>query len=294
MRVGSEVVGAIGVGRFQGEHDFDAADTRVLMRITERASGQIVAASLAESQARELQAKRELQIAGLIQRSIQPLQVPTLGRLEVAADWQPAYNVGGDAWGWVLQPSGKLACYLLDVSGKGLPAALAAVALHTALKMALRLDLTPGDVLRTINEDVYDGYSNAGILATAAVITVDPVTGEVEQASAGHPPVLLRHNEEWHCWSATMPPLGVLPDAAPVPVCSDLFPGDLIIMYSDGLSEIETSTGLWGTDGLKAAVPSGQIGSREAVRSILATAKGVGIDDAYRDDRTLVIVKLID
>src|SRR5262249_54093779 len=147
----------------------------------ERASGQIAAANLAESQAREQQVKRELQIAGLIQRSIQPLQAPTLVGLDAAADWQPAQNVGGDAWGWVLQPSGRLGCFLLDVAGKGLPAALAAAALHTALKMALRLDLSPGDVLRNVNEDVYEAYSNAGILATAAVITIDPITGAVEQ-----------------------------------------------------------------------------------------------------------------
>jgi serine phosphatase RsbU (regulator of sigma subunit) len=294
MRVSNEVIGAIGVGRFQTERDFDAADARILMRITERASGQIMAASLAESQARELQAKHELQIAGLIQRSIQPLQTPILERIEVAADWQPAYNVGGDAWGWVLQPSGKLACYLLDVSGKGLPAALAAVALHTALKMALRLNLTPGDVLRTVNEDVYEAYSNAGILATATVIALDPVSGEIEHASAGHPPVLLRHGEEWQHWPATMPPLGVLRDASPVPTCSHLFPNDLVVLYSDGLHETVTETGFWGIEGLKSAVPPGQASAQDILQSILAAAKEVGTGDSHHDDRTLVVVKFID
>src|SRR5258706_8393382 len=294
MRVNNTAVGAIGVGRFQGESDFDTADARILTRITERASGQIAAANLAESHARELQVKGELQIAGLIQRSIQPLQEPSLPRLETAVDWQPAHIVGGDAWGWIMQPSGRLGCFLLDVAGQGLPAALSAAPLHTALKMALRLDPAPRRVRRVVNEDVYETYANAGLLATAAVITIDPLSGKIEHASAGHPPVLLRRGQDWQQWSATMPPLGVLPNAAPTPLCAELSANDLLILYSDGFSEIETEAGLWGMEGLKSSVAPGTVDAREALQAVIAAAERVRGTQSAHDDQTLFILRYLE
>ena len=244
LLVDGTVVGAIGVGLDEGHREFRAADSRLVLRMTERISSQMVAADLAASKAREAKLAHDLQIAGLIQRSIQPASEPEIDGLEVAADWQPAASVGGDAWGWVFQPSGRLACFMVDVAGKGLPAALAAVSLHTALKMVLRLDLSPVDVLRTVNNEFYDAYTSAGILATATVVALDPATGSVEQANAGHTPSLVLQGGEWNRWRATMPPLGVIPDVEPTSQSAQLSEGDLILLYSDGLSEIENRAGL--------------------------------------------------
>lgn len=293
MLVDNRVVGAIGVGLDDKHREFSAADARLVLRMTERVSSQMVAADLAASKAREAKLAHELQIAGLIQRSIQPPSEPEIPGLEVAADWKPAASVGGDAWGWVFQPSGRLACFMVDVAGKGLPAALAAVSLHTALKMVLRLDYSPVEVLRTVNHEFYDVYTSAGILATATVVAFDPATGNVEQANAGHTPSLVRQSGEWRRWKATMPPLGVLEDVEPTPQCAQLSDGDLMLLYSDGLSEIETDDGWWLDEGLVRAAPESDSSwsARQIINAILDAAHDVRAGKPLHDDQTIVGIR---
>jgi sigma-B regulation protein RsbU (phosphoserine phosphatase) len=293
MLVDSKVVGAIGVGLDDGHREFNAVDARLVLRMTERVSSQMVAADLAASKAREAKLAHELQIAGLIQRSIQPPSEPQISGIEVAADWRPAASVGGDAWGWVFQPSGRLACFMVDVAGKGLPAALAAVSLHTALKMVLRLDLSPVDVLRTVNHEFYDAYTSAGILATATVVALDPVTGTVEHANAGHTPSLVWLAGEWQRWKATMPPLGVLQDVEPTPQSAQLSVDDFMLLYSDGLSEIETKDGRWMDEGLIRAstLPDSALTARQLVNTILDAANDVRAGKPLHDDQTIVGIR---
>ncbi len=288
LLVSRRAVGLIGVGISQGGREFSVFDARTLMRMTERAAGQIVAAHLEESQAREEQLTHELQIAGLIQRSLQPASSPSLPGFQVAANWEPAASVGGDAWGWVLQPSGKLACFLLDVAGKGLPAALAAVSLHTATKMTLKLGLSPEDAIRAVNEEFYAAYTDSGIMATEVILTIDPATGIIEHANAGHPPTLLRLKDTWRQWEATTPPLGVLPDAMPRRQQACLETGDLVVCYSDGYSEIETAQGLWGSRGLIEAVTADARSAEQIISAIRLAALRTRGNRTAHDDQTLL------
>jgi len=287
--VGARTMGAIGVGLFQGRRDFSASDARILTRMTERAAAQIAAADLVESQAREQQLAHEMKIAGLIQRSIQPSDEPAIWPLAVAAHWQPAQNVGGDAWGWVLQPSGKLALFILDVAGKGLPAALGAVSLHTALKMALRMDLSPAEALRKVNEEFYSAYTHADLLATASVIRFDPQTRNIEHSNAGHPPTLIRKGATWLEWRSSVPPLGILPDLVPELQSIILIPGDLVICYSDGYSEIDTGAGLWGPNGIQQAIAGRISEPHETIRAIQEAA-AVYDTQSIADDQTVFAI----
>lgn len=290
--VNMRAVGAIGVGVNEASRSFTAYDAQVVARLTERAASRIAAADLAATQEREAELNRDLRIASQIQHSIQPLSVPQVAGLEIAADWQPAASVGGDAWGWVMQPSGRFGCFLLDVAGKGLPAALTAVSLHTALKMALRLDLTPVEVLQTINNEFFETYTQANIMATVSVLTIDPVSGEVVQANAGHPPTLVHQDGAWKRWKASMPPLGVLEDISPREIQTGcLRPGDSLICYSDGFSEIETSEGFWGEQGIIAALgPTSQSASQIAC-AVLRGADAARQGRLPHDDQTLLIIR---
>ncbi|MBE2270872.1 MAG: SpoIIE family protein phosphatase [Anaerolinea sp.] len=290
-----EAIGAIGVGFDDATRELSALDSRMLSRMSERAAHQVIAARLEETRAREAKLMHELEIAGMIQRSIQPASEPRVPNLEIAAEWLPASNVGGDAWGWVMQPSGRLACFMVDVAGKGLPAALAAVSLHTALRLVLRLDMTPAETLQAINWEFYEPYTNADILATAMVIAIDPHTGTFEHANAGHPPTLVRNNRQWHTLPATMPPLGVLPDVLPQAQTGVLAFGDMVIVYSDGLSETEEngSGKMWGESGLLAAVPAQFDGMRCVVEAVF---KGVSAHRGARaphDDQTLMALQFL-
>lgn len=286
------MAGAIGVGIDITNRHFTALEERILARMTERMASQMVAASLAQSRKWEAQTRRDLQIASLIQRSIQPTQPPQIAtgwRME--GMWEPAKTVGGDAWGWVMQPDGQLACFLLDVTGKGLPAALAAVALHTALRMTLRLGYSPIETLRVINAEFYDAYSQSDLLATVVVIALDPNTGELTQANAGHPPTLIRHKREWTTLASTAPPLGALPEIHLKPQQVALSGGDIVVCYSDGFSEIETEEGLWGTTGLIDVLTRKPFSQpQEVIRTITSKALELQNQAEAHDDQTLLVI----
>ncbi|NDJ62610.1 MAG: serine/threonine-protein phosphatase [Chloroflexi bacterium] len=224
----------------------------------------------------------------LTQRMLRPDAPPDLPNVEIAADHQPADGVGSDAWGWVMQPSGRLACFMSDVAGRGMTAALAALTLHTAIKMALRLGVTPSETLRSINAEVYPHYTDAMLLATAAVFTIDGTTGAVEHASAGHPPTLLRLKGTWQRWPATVPPLGVQPEITPETQTATLAPHDFVIVHSNGLA-----------DDLRNAVPTHivdelQPAAAQAVAvAVAAAAKQQRGGHPPTDDQTLLVAHVI-
>lgn len=292
MIVNGKSLGALGVG-LDHTLSFSALDTRALARLTERASSLLTATDLAEVTEKQAHAAREMRIASAIQRSLQPSSSPNVPSVDMTGSWQPAESVGGDAWGWVLQPSGKLGAFLLDVSGKGLPAALAAVSLHTALKLALRLDMSPAEVLKVANREFYDAYSDVGIFATVAVLTIDPSGGHMVLANAGHPPLLVRQQNGWSRYGAGSPPLGILPEIASHEQHCALHDGDLVVCYSDGFSELETPHGLWGISGIQAAATTASERASDVRDALIGAARQAQTAMSPTDDQTMLIARYV-
>ncbi len=287
-----EIIGYIGIACDDGLREFTEAERRILVRMSERAAGQIGALKLAEMRQREAAARRELEIASHIQRSIQPKTAPSVPGLQVAFYWEPARQVGGDACGWFVQPDGTLNWFILDVSGKGLPAALAAVSLYTAIRVGLRLGQTPDAILRLANEEFYAAFTEASLMATVAVFSLDPATGLFTQSSAGHPPTLIRQECDWTRLLASVPPLGVLEAIEPTVQEIQLQPYDVVIAYSNGFTEITVDEGdtLWGEDGVRSVMPQGAKQAEELVTYIVEAAHHLERDQEPADDKTLFIV----
>lgn len=291
--VDGALAGAIGVGFADPRRELSALELRLLSRMNERAAGTLLATRLQESRAREAQIAHEIQIAGLIQRSIQPLRLPYMATVDLAAHWQPAAIVAGDAWGWVTQSSGRLAGFVLDIAGKGLPSSLWAVSLRSALNMALRLGLPPTEVIHAVNNEVYDGFAAAGLIATVTVWRYDPTSGIFEQANAGHPPTLIHSDHTWTRLGAQAPPIGVFSSLMPPTQTRILQPGDTVLCFSDGLTELETSGGLWGEVGIihAAEFPGGPDAS-DVVDAIVGAADLVRLNTSINDDVTLVVLRV--
>jgi serine phosphatase RsbU (regulator of sigma subunit) len=281
----SQVIGVLGVGTTNPQRTFTTVNLRIVGRTAERIGQQIATAQLARFREREALRLQELQIANDIQQSVQPDNAPYDQRIQIASYWKPATLVGGDAWGWVQQSDDRVSWFILDVAGKGLPASLAAVALHTAITMALRMQLSPANVLNTVNAHLYDAYTRTDLMATAAVLTLNLHNGALEIANAGHPPILIRHGRSWLRLVATAPPLGVLPSLGAEPQHLLLQPFDLIICYSDGFTEIQTRDRLWGQTGLLRTIPFGAKKIKSLTQLIVAAAQRAG---QVEDDQTLI------
>jgi len=145
-----------------------------------------------------------------------------------------------------MQPSGGWAAFCSTWRQRS-TRRLSRAALHTALKMALRLDLDLAKCCVSSTK-MCTRLTPTRPACHSSSHYIDPLSGKIEHASAG----IARPVETgpgWQQWSATMPPLGVLPNAAPTPLCAELSANDLLILYSDGFSEIETEAGLWGMEG---------------------------------------------
>lgn len=290
----NDIVGYIGIANDDIQRQFTEAERRILIRMAERAAGQIGAIQLAEMRQREAAARRELEIASHIQRSIQPTDAPSIAPLDVSFFWEPAKQVGGDACGWFVQPDGTLNWFILDVSGKGLPAALAAVSLYTAIRIGLRLGQSPDAILRLANEEFYQAFTDSNLMATAAIFSLNPQTGVFAQANAGHPPTLIRHQREWHRLIASVPPIGVLDELEPAMQEISLEEGDVIIAYSDGFTEIEIDSdeNLWGESGMLSVIPKGARQAERLANHIVYAAHHLERGREAADDKTLFVVSV--
>jgi serine phosphatase RsbU (regulator of sigma subunit) len=241
-------------------------------------------------EAREAELVEQRDIALRLQRSLLP-DVPTPERLEVHAAYAPAQGamaIGGDWYDVVELPDGRAALSVGDVAGHGLPAASVMGQLRSAAR-TLALDSTsPADVLRRL--DRFASMIDGRPLATVAYALIDPVTGLVRYALAGHPPPLLLRADGTTelLQQGRSPLLGVDPTEPRAEGEATLCPGDTLIVYTDGLVERPDSSIDAGIARLidRAAA----LAARDP--QTLADELIAGVQEPRRDDTAVLCVRL--
>ena len=193
----------------------------------------------------------ELEIARGVQLQQFPKSVPKLATLEVAALCIPSRFVSGDYYDYVSLTSGRLALALGDVSGKGISAALVMASLQSALHAQLRHAGADGSADRPLSTAVLMGqlseqlYENtpAEKYATFFCSTYDDRTGQLLYTNAGHlPPILIRGHQTMRLdVGGTV--VGLMPIFSYDQQVVELQPGDLLAMFTDGITEAEDASG---------------------------------------------------
>jgi serine phosphatase RsbU (regulator of sigma subunit)/anti-sigma regulatory factor (Ser/Thr protein kinase) len=231
MLVQGMVVGVLHVGTVT-PREFTNHDAALLQLAAGQAAPAIDRARLFDALDREHRA------AVALQRSLLPDRLPDLIGIEAAARYLPARDeVGGDWYDVIELAGGSIGLAIGDVAGHGLRAAALMGQLRTGLRAYALEGHSPGETLKRVDR-LLQTISGRG-MATAGYAVVDPVTGDLRYASAGHPPpVVVRRGEEAHLLGARpAPPLGSLPFAAYHEAQETLGPGDTILLYTDGLVE---------------------------------------------------------
>ncbi len=173
------------------------------------------------------------------------------GPVRVAYRYEPMREIGGDFL-YIHRNSmaegDSLLLALIDVSGHGIPAALAVNRLHGELQRscALRPDISPAQLLSDLNTYALVALAPQGVYATAIVIRVDPHLSRVQWASAGHPTAFLRSpSGDVRPLPSTATMLGIIESELfdPAPESTDFSPGDTLIAYTDGASETRDAQG---------------------------------------------------
>jgi serine phosphatase RsbU (regulator of sigma subunit) len=195
--------------------------------------------------------EHELSMARRIQANILPKEVPVLSGWKITAHWQPARAVSGDFYDFIPFPRGKWGLVIGDVTDKGVPAALVmattrSVIRSTALSAAALTEgawsaiaerlVSPGEILARVNELLIPDMP-PNMFVTCLFAVLDPATGQMRYANAGHNLPCLRSAQGVTELRATGMPLGLLPGMGYEEKDAYVVPGSLVLFYSDGLVE---------------------------------------------------------
>ncbi|MGZ8686791.1 MAG: ATP-binding SpoIIE family protein phosphatase [Gaiellaceae bacterium] len=237
---GGELVGTLNLGSRLSDQQYSTDDKRLLDGLAAQAAPALQVAELVQKQAAEARSRerieQELKVAQLIQQNFLPRVLPDLPGWEVAAYYQPAREVGGDFYDLFELPDGRVAVVIGDVTDKGVPAAMVMAAARSLLRASGQRIVSPGEVLERVNDLLCPDIPDK-MFVTCLYAVVDPATGHVRYANAGHNLPYARTADGSLELRAKGMPLGLLPGMTYEECEALLAPGDALLLYSDGVTE---------------------------------------------------------
>jgi phosphoserine phosphatase RsbU/P len=240
----------------------------------------------------KLLAHDELAVGRAVQLALLPDDHPQLAGWDIWIFTRPANDVGGDLVDYLAYDDGRLGIMLGDVSGKGLGAAL----LMAKLQATLRAVITDGISPRTIGTRANRILCRDGLpgrFATLVYLEIQPNSDEILVMNAGHMPPIASRKRGVEELPPVSLPLGVKLTAEYCDQSIDVQPGDLVLAYSDGLSEAQNPTGeMFGEERVRHLTRQlRKYSAAEAGKRILMEIKRFIRDEAQEDDLSLVVVK---
>ena len=211
---GGELVGTLNLGPRLSDQQYSTDDKRLLDGLAAQAAPALQVAELVQKQAAEARSRerieQELKVATLIQQNFLPRVLPDLPGWQVAAYYQPAREVGGDFYDFFELPDGQVAVVIGDVTDKGVPAAMVMAAARSLLRASGQRVVSPGEVLERVNDLLCPDIPEK-MFVTCLYGVLDPTTGHVRFANAGHNLPYARTADGSMELRAKGMPLGLLP-----------------------------------------------------------------------------------
>jgi serine phosphatase RsbU (regulator of sigma subunit)/anti-sigma regulatory factor (Ser/Thr protein kinase) len=238
--------------------------------------------------------EQQFRLAGLVQQTLLPRELPDLGGWKIYGHYQPAQAVGGDFYDFISFPDGAIGLIIGDVTDKGAPAALVMATTRSLLRsVALQLR-SPGAVLAQVNE-LLDPDIPRKMFVTCFYALLDPVTGRLTYANAGHNLPYRSHPGTNHVaamWATGMP-LGLMPGMVYEERETLISAGECLVFYSDGLVEAHNSRGeMFGNPRLEQLLRRCTDDCPDLIRRLIHELRQfTGRDWEQEDDVTLVTVK---
>ena len=274
-------------GRFTEDH------LKLLTTLASVAAIRVENARLLEERMERERLEQELHVASEIQQRFQPSSAPHVAGYELQGISFPCYEIGGDYYDFIERENGNVMVALGDVSGKGTAAALLMSSLHAAVHAQASSHDSLTDIISAVNRYLADNIP-ANRFVTLFFAELDPKAGTLAFLNAGHnPPMIVHAGGTMEQLAAGGLPLGIMPNAEFREGRTLLHPGDVLVIYSDGVSEAVNPTGEeFGPTRLYQVVArsldESAAGIRDRIESAL-TKFCQGTPAA--DDITLVIVK---
>ena len=302
VAVKEKLLGFISLGPKQSEEPYSASDLRMLGLVAAQTAMALENSLLAEEVAAEAanreRLNRELEIARQVQERLFPQKIPQPEGYELAGACRPARSVGGDYYDFLTLEDGRVVFVQADVSGKGVGPALLMASLQAMVRSLVhRADQPLAEAVTTINTLLYQS-STASHYATMFVAVLDPASRMLTYCNAGHnPPAILRStNGGWEILRLEEggAVVGLLPRYQYKAAQVELRRGDLLIAFTDGISEAQNAQyEEWGEERMMAAAKeAGEMTSEEIISYLMARADEFVAGAHQHDDMTLVVLRV--
>ncbi len=276
-----------------GVGPFGVKDRRMALLFANQAAIALENAKLHRLALEKERLEREMELASEIQKQILPKSLPKLEGYEIAGWYRPARQVGGDYYTFLDLGPGRLGLVVADVTGKGMPAALLVSTVHSAARLLLDR-VGPGpEFMALLNKHICES-SKSNKFITFFFAWIDIASQTLSWVSAGHNPgFLLRQSGELELLSSSGVPLGLLPQATYGASSIQIEPGDLVCLYSDGITECEAPDDeQFGEERLEALLrEEGKKDLEDVLRTIDQKMVDFAAERPQGDDQTVVLLR---
>ncbi|MFL6256847.1 MAG: SpoIIE family protein phosphatase [Pyrinomonadaceae bacterium] len=293
LGVGERIFGMIYADSPLATSRFTEDHLKVLTTLGSVAAIRVENTRLLEEHLEQERFERELQLAREIQQRFQPTAPPTVPGYELQGISFPSYQIGGDYYDFILCSDNRLVVALGDVSGKGTSAALLMSSLHAAVHAQVAWCRPITETIGAVNRYLADN-TPGNRFVTLFYAELDPLTGSISFINAGHnPPIIAHEGGALEQLAAGGLPLGIVPDFDYREGRTQLRPGDVLVAYSDGVTESQNPAGEeFGTVRLQEVIAQNINRSAAGIRDkIEAALSSFAQGTPAGDDITLLIVK---
>lgn len=293
LQTDERVTGLLYVDSCHHERLFTRDELNLLTVMANVAAIRIEHARLAEVEAAEKRMRGDLEQAAEIQRQRLPASAPEIADLDLAGHNVPCHTVGGDYYDFLPLPGGRVVILVADVAGKGMPAALMMMDLQARVHIMTGDPDNAAGLVDRLNRSLA-GACPSNRFITMFLCVLDPGTGQLTYCNAGHnPPLLLRADGSVEELSEGGPVLGLPLRIAYRQGQRTLRPGDLVALFSDGVTEAENPAGEeFGTQRLAAILAQRRKESSEVIIGAVKQAvEEWRMGAPAADDVTLVVAR---
>jgi sigma-B regulation protein RsbU (phosphoserine phosphatase) len=251
-----------------------------------------------EALARTVQTQRDellkdVELAAQVQRLFLPEHKPAVAGLEIAGMMQPARGIGGDYYDYIPIDAHTIQVVIADVAGKGVPAALLMSATAAAMRLEANRDRNILEQVERLNTEI-GALSDPERYVTLLVAEIDTDKRIIHYVNCGHNPAILFRAKTGTVspMNSSCPPIGLSSEESCELVAEDLMAGDVLVLYTDGVTEAGSRLGEeFGIERLFATVRNGSWLSAENLMNTIYNAVADFCGDDFNDDVTILVVK---
>lgn len=284
-------IGVIQIVTRDEQRAFSDEDLDLLVSLATQASMAVENARLHEEDLVRRELERDMDFATQVQLGFLPKSRPTIEGYSFSDYYEAALSVGGDYFDYIMLPDGRVALAIGDVAGKGIPAALLMARLYSSTRYQLLTQPTIQDAVSGLNEEI----SSSGLghrFITFLLMIIDPKTHHMELVNAGHLTPLLRKSSGEVAGigvSESSLPLGIVPDLKYNASEHTLDPGDMIIAFTDGVTEVmNAKKEIFGPKRLEKLYSKLPGGVQEVIDAIIEKTEEFESGMSSRDDTCLI------